>query len=363
MKITENLLRYGKFIFLLFFGFTAQAQIQSHQWSEEKAWKWYRSNPWICGFNYIPANAINYTAMWDKTSFSPDVIDRELALAESVGFNSLRVVLQFIVWEDDPQYFKKTFTEFLSICTRHRIKVMPAFFDDCVFGENIDPSLGKQPDPVEGWYAWAWSPSPGHSMVTDSSTYFRLEKYVRDMIGNFRNDPAILAWDLYNEPTNSGLENKSLPLVRKVFQWAREMNPSQPVTIAYFGNIQALNDIIFANSDVITFHCYSNKDELAKLILKLKEYKRPVICSEWLNRPLGSTVESVLPLFFKENIGCLHWGLVNGKTQTHLPWGHRPADLPFNRIWQHDLYTTDYQVYSPYEIELFKSFIAKSKTR
>ena len=53
---------------------------------------------------YLPT-AINYTAMWDKTSFSPDAIDRELALAEGTGFNAVRVVLQFIVWEDDPHYF------------------------------------------------------------------------------------------------------------------------------------------------------------------------------------------------------------------------------------------------------------------
>ena len=339
------------------------AQIPGVQWSTEKAWKWYRDQPWICGFNYIPANAINYTAMWDKTSFSPEVIDRELTLAETTGFNAVRVVLQFIVWEDDPQYFKDTFAKFLSICTDHKMKVMPAFFDDCVFGTNTDPSLGKQPGPFEGWYAWAWSPSPGHTMVTDTTSYPRLEKYVKDVMGTFRNDPAILAWDLYNEPTNSGLGIKSLTLVRSVFKWSRQIDPSQPVTIAGWDNNPDLNNIILMNSDIITFHNYSPKDQVENYIRNLKQYKRPVICTEWLNRPMGSTVESVLPLFFEENIGCLHWGLVNGKTQTDLPWGHRPGDGPYNRIWQHDLYTTDLKMYSPYEFELFKSYISKAKAR
>ena len=76
-----------------------------------------------------------------------------------------------------------------------------------------------------------------------------------------------------------------------------------------------------------------------------------MICTEWLNRPRGSIVESILPYFYEENVGCLHWGLVNGKTQT---------DLPFNGMWQHDLYTTDFKEYSPYEMFLFKSFISKS---
>jgi hypothetical protein len=333
------------------------AQSPDGKWTTDKAWEWYLDNPWICGFNYIPANSINYTAMWDKTSFSPETIERELALAEETGFNAVRVVLQFIVWEDDPQYFKDVFATFLSICSRHKMKVIPAFFDDCVFGTNIDPSLGKQPEPFEGWYAWAWSPSPGHTMVADSTTWPRLEKYVKDIAGTFRNESSILIWDLFNEPRNT-----SLPLVQKVFRWAREINPSQPLTICMFGD-QDLQKIISANCDIITFHNYSPKEDVEKTILSLKQYNRPIICTEWLNRPLGSTVESVLPLFFKENVGCLHWGLVNGKTQTDLPWGHRPGDGPYNRIWQHDLYTTDLKVYSPYEIELFKSFISKSKGR
>ena len=292
-------------VWLFFFVMTANAQKPGEQWTNEKAWKWYNQNQWVCGFNYIPANAINYTAMWDKTSFSPELIDKELALAEATGFNTLRVVLQFIVWEDDPAYFRETFAKFLAICTKHKIRVMPALFDDCVFGENIDPVLGKQSEPRDGWYAWAWSPSPGTTMVKDPSTYPRIGKYVKDIIGAFKSDPAILAWDLYNEPSTSALSDKSYLLIHNVFRWAREINPIQPLTLAYWDGDPVLDKIIFDNSDIITFHCYSEKNEVEKLINSLKMQKRPLICSEWLNRPMGSTVESVLPLFFKEKIGAV----------------------------------------------------------
>src|SRR5215471_5721952 len=105
------------------------AQDSTQRWSEQKANEWYKQQPWLCGFNYIPAYAINYTAMWDKTSFDAAAIDRELALAEKAGLNALRAVLQFAVYEDDPAYFLKTLDTFLSICARHHIKFMPALFD------------------------------------------------------------------------------------------------------------------------------------------------------------------------------------------------------------------------------------------
>src|ERR1700710_907670 len=88
------------------------AQQIDRRWSEQKIWNWYNKQPWYCGFNYIPAYAINYTAMWDKTTFDPVAIDKELALAEGLGMNCARAVLQFAVYEDDPVYFLKTLDTF-----------------------------------------------------------------------------------------------------------------------------------------------------------------------------------------------------------------------------------------------------------
>lgn len=340
----------------------AFAQQSTPRWSKEKAWQWYREHPWICGFNYIPGNAINYTAMWDKSSFSPKTIDQELALAQKTGFNTVRVVLQYLVWEEDPAYFKKTFDRFLTLCKKHHIKAMPSFFDDCVFGEETDPVLGAQREPREGWYAWAWSPSPGHSRVTDPSTHPMLEKYVKDLLHTFGKDERVLLWDLYNEPTNGGLGAKSLPLVKKVFAWARDADPVQPFSIGRWNDYAPLNELIYANSDVITFHNYDAPAGLKKNIALLKAQGRPMICTEWLNRPRGSTITDNLPIFYEEGIGCLHWGLVNGATQTDLPWGHRPGD-PEPTIWQHDLYHPDFSPYAPAELALFKHYLKASKKK
>jgi hypothetical protein len=340
----------------------ATKEEDARRWPLQRAWRWYDSQPWPCGFNYVPANAISYTEMWMDDSFDPDLIDRELALADEIGFNCLRVVLPFVVWEAEPEAFKKRLDAFLDICQRRGIRVMFALFDDCVFGPISDPVFGKQPDVVVGWYANGWTPSPGHSLVRDPATWPRLEKYVRDLLSTFKDDPRVWVWDLYNEPTNGGLGDTSIPLVEKVFAWAREVNPSQPLTIGQWHGHTKLNELIYQQSDVITFHDYGGPDSLARHVADLKRQGRPIICTEWLNRGRGSTVVECLPVFRRHSIGCLHWGLVNGKTQTHLNWGHRPGQ-PDPAVWQHDLFRPDYTPYDAREIELFRGFTAATSGR
>jgi hypothetical protein len=339
---------------------TALKQGGVAQWPAEKAWRWYDNQAWPCGFNYVPRNAISYTEMWMDYSFDPNIIDEELILAEKTGFNCLRVVLSYVVWEHDPQAFKKRLGEFLMLCNNHGIKVMFALFDDCVFGPIKDPVYGKQPEVVVGLYANGWTPSPGHSMVRNKDEWPKLKKYVQDIIGHFGKDSRVWLWDLYNEPTNGGLGDVSITLVKEVFKWAREIEPIQPLTIAIWNDNKVLNDISIAHSDIITFHRYSTAEDLGRIIENLKLHGRPIICTEWLNRPLGSRVETHLPVFAKNKVGCLHWGLVNGKTQTHLPWGHKPGD-PEPKIWQHDLYHSDLSVYDSNEIALFSQYIQKAK--
>ena len=93
----------------------AADETPSPRWSAERANRWYDAQEWPCGFNYIPANAISYTEMWMPYCFDAERIDKELALAERVGFNCLRVVLPFVVWEHDPEAFKRRFGRFLDV--------------------------------------------------------------------------------------------------------------------------------------------------------------------------------------------------------------------------------------------------------
>ncbi len=318
------------------------------QWTTEKAWQWYKDAGVIKGCNYLPRTATNTTEMWQAETFDPATIDEELGWAQKLGYNSVRIFVQYLVWEKDRKGFLSRLDTFLDIADKHGITAMIVLFDDCAFGypPKTDPYLGKQGDPEPGEYAPYWTPSPGHSRVRDKSKWPVLEKYVKDVVGRFKNDKRVLIWDLYNEPGNSGVGEKTRPLVKKSFEWARSVKPSQPLTTCWW---------VHELCDVITFHNYSNAESMRNDILKLRDYGRPIVNTEWLLRRGGNNVKDILPVFEDLCVGWYHWGLVVGRTQTCMLWTSKKGD-PIPENWQHDIFHGDGTPYRAEENEQLKAF-------
>ncbi|MBA7696348.1 hypothetical protein ES703_104995 [subsurface metagenome] len=241
--------------------YTEEAAIKSgikervkNRWSKEKAWQWYRKVSPLRGCNYLPRTAVNMTEMWQAGTFDPKTIDEELDWAEKAGYNSMRIYLQYLVWKDDPGGLKKRLDEFLTIADKHGISSMLILFCDCAFSGK-EPYLGKQVEPVPGVHNSGWVPSPGLKRVTDKAVWPDLEKYVKDIVGSFGKDERVLMWDLYNEPGNSGMGEKSLPLAEAAFAWARATNPSQPLTIGAWAGFQSrMSKRLMELSDIVSFH-------------------------------------------------------------------------------------------------------------
>ena len=324
------------------------------RWTSAKANAWYAKQPWLLGCNFIPSNAINQLEMWQEPTFDPTTIDRELGWAAGLGFNTVRVYLHDLAWDDDASGFKARIHKFLALAGAHGIRPLFVIFDDCW---NADPKIGKQPDPIPGVHNSGWLQSPGKTIVNNPGAWLRLEMYVHDIIGAFASDQRILAWDLYNEPGQNDQGLKTLPLLKSVFQWAREAAPTQPVTAGMYNTITEINEFLISASDVISFHNYNDAADLEKQIAALKKHGRPLICTEWLRRGF-SEVAASLPIFFREHVGCLNWGLVAGKTQTIFPWGSKPG-APTPELWFHDLFKPDGQPFNPLEIALFKQLNQK----
>lgn len=329
--------------------------VEMKRWTEERANQWYSEQPWLLGCNFIPSTAINQLEMWQSDTFDEKTIKKELKWASELGMNTVRVYLHDLAWEADAKGFKKRIAQFLKIAEKHDIKPMFVFFDDCW---NADPKIGKQPEPKPGIHNSGWLQSPGKAVVNDRKQWDRLERYVKDILTEFRNDKRILLWDLYNEPGNSGQGSKSVPLVKKVFEWAREVDPIHPLSIGVWSGHKELNAIHLSHSDVITFHHYNSADGLPKSIARFKQQGRPVICTEWLNRRNPETVFKQLPIYKKENVGCYNWGLVSGKTHTIYPWGSKP-NAPEPKVWFHDLLRKDGTPFDSKEASLFRQLTGR----
>lgn len=328
-------------------------------WSEARIWEWYRRQPWPVGFNYLPSNAVNSTAMWQKEVFDEALVARELGAAAGAGFNACRVFVQYLLWKEDKDALFGIFDRFLQLADGCGIRVMPILFDDCAFAFR-EPYTGRQDEPVPGIHNSCWTPSPGFVNADSAAEQPLLRAYVTGFVGRYRTDERILAWDLYNEPGNSGRDEKSLPLLQNAFAWARECDPVQPLTAGVW-RIGCCDEACFALSDILSFHDYRPLAETAACVAAAEKHGRPLLCTEWLHRPNGSTAESHLPFFKEKNVGVFNWGLVAGKTQTYLNWdaAQNPKEgMP--AVWQHDLFHTDLTPYREEEIALFRALSERS---
>jgi len=310
------------------------------QWSEEQAHAWYAAQSWMTGCNFNPSTAINQLEMWQAETFDPETIDRELGWAASLGFNTMRVFLHYIVWQHDREGLKQRMDEYLNISMRHGIRTMFVFFDDCW---NPNPQIGPQPDPIPGIHTSGWVQCPGQKEVSDTSLYPILEEYVTDILETFGQDERIAIWDLYNEPGNSAHVNESVPLLKKSFEWAWAVRPSQPLTVGIWNfseQFDLLNTMSLFYSDIVSFHYYWDIPGMEKIITKCQAYQRPVICTEYMGRTTGCFFETHLPVLKKHNIAAFNWGLVSGRSNTIFPWGS-PEGSEEPALWFHDIFRTD----------------------
>jgi len=350
-SVINKILNYSLLILLI----SCSGKLDNHheRWTEQEANKWYDETGWRSGCNFIPSTAINQLEMWQADTFDPQTIERELGWAEDLGFNATRVYLHNLVWENDAEGFKERINKYLEIADSKGIKTIFVFFDDCW---NDDPKAGKQPEPIPGVHNSGWMQSPGTKIVNDSTKWGKLESYVKDIINTFKSDKRILLWDLYNEPGNTGQLNKSLPLLKAVFKWAREVGPTQPISVSvwnYSAEFDSLNNFVLNNSDVITFHQYSKLDDVKQVVKGLRKHNRPLICTEYMARRNGSKFATHLPYFKKENISAINWGLVSGKTQTIYPWGSKEGS-PEPEVWFHDIFRSDGTPFDSNEVMLIK---------
>ena len=339
-------------------------------WPAKQADEWYARQPFLVGSNFIPSTAINELEMWQADTFDLPTIDHELGWAQNLGMNTMRVFLHNLLWQQDSAGFLRRMDQFLQVADKHHIRIMFVLLDSVW---DPDPKLGKQRDPRPHVHNSGWVQAPGAEILKDEARWNRdLKPYITGVIGRFHDDKRILMWDLMNEPDNENgsykareLRNKAevaLRLLREEWNWARSAAPSQPLTSGVWRGDWASDDKLsemasfqLQNSDVITFHSYEPPDEMKRRITSLRRYNRPIVCTEYMARPRGSTFAAILPLLKAEGVGAYNWGFVNGKSQTIYPWDSWEKTYTGEpAVWFHDIFRKDGGPYDPKEVMLIR---------
>jgi hypothetical protein len=347
-------------------------------WTKEQANSWYAKQPWLVGSNYNPSTAINQLEMWQEDTFDPKRIDEELGWAEQIGMNTMRVYLHDLLHKEDAEGLYKRMDTFLEIADKHHIKILFVLFDSCW---DPFPESGKQRAPKPHVHNSGWVQSPGQKALQDTTQYPRLEKYVKETVAHFKGDQRILGWDVWNEPDNMTgpsyekveIANKVdlvYNLLGKVFKWARESNPSQPLTSGVWAgdwteaNLKPIFKLQLDQSDVISFHCYDKPKDFLKRINELKRYGKPMLCTEYMARPNGSTFEGFLPIAKENKIAMINWGFVDGKSQTKYSWDSWTKKYDAEpELWFHEVFHTDGTPYKKAETDLIKKMTSEANAK
>jgi hypothetical protein len=161
-------------------------------------------------------------------------------------------------------------------------------------------------------------------------------------------------------------EEMSLALLKKLFLWAREINPSQPLTAGVWigewtdERLTPLARYQLEASDIISFHSYGKIDEVKNCVESLRRFNSPMLCTEYMARGNGSTFDPILGYLKEQNVGAYNWGLVDGKTQTIYPWDSWKKkytdDLP---LWFHDIFHTNGKPYRQQEVDYIRRITGK----
>ena len=363
--------------------------VADYRWTEERAWQWHNENCWMVGTNYNPSTSINQLEYWQEDTYDPETIERELEWSAELGMNMHRVYLHNLLWDQDSIGFLERVDNYLNISESKNIKTLFVLLDDVW---HPVPKLGKQPEPIPFVHNSVCVQAPGSEILGDSSRHDELKNYVKGVISHFADDKRVVGWDLYNEPDNvassdpenlvnninfrglnRGPEVKekhiySLSLLKKTFMWAREVNPSQPLTVGLWKDSEKWNDIdslsaidrfAISNSDVISFHAYGDLEETMKKIEDLEQFNRPLLCTEYLARGEQNTFQIMLPLFKVKEITAVNWGFVAGKTNTAFPWSSWQVEFDsLPKIWHHDIYLPDKTPYDEKEIAFLKNILS-----
>lgn len=242
------------------------------KWSKKRIWEWYNQRPWIRGCNFISSDCANRVDQWQEYKFEErfETTERELALAAETGFNSIRIIPEFFVWEQEHDGFMECFERYIEAAHKNGISCMIVLGNDCMppKEEAIERRhLGEQK--VDWGYHGGRKVSqhgtlkePGFSALDEPESAEKYYEFVREIVTKYKDDERIIIWDVFNEPGQAKRKSMSLPHLKKFFEIIRDIDPIQPLTVGIWTALDDIRDLPetekygLENSDIVSFHSY-----------------------------------------------------------------------------------------------------------
>ncbi len=264
---------------------------------------------WIMGAVFITSESVNSYQMWEE--YHSQVVERELSYARINGLNTVQVYLNFLIWQKYGQVYLAHIEDFLKRAGKQGLQVTFILFDD--IGNIEPPHLAPYSEPAPGIHNSQMQGCPGRDIVDNHYAAYRaqLKVYVQAIVKAHKNDPRIIFWQTYNEPSHA----TTLPLLADAYAWIKETGSVIPVSAtgggAFYGSYY---------SDFPTFHSYLDPHAPTTQNMVMGDGGSEHLCTETLDRP-GVDMPKLVNYFSKRKTGWIIWELMIGRDNCRFPWG------------------------------------------
>ncbi len=278
---------------------------------------------YLRGFNYYPRHA-----PWE--TFLPNAnlaeVAQELDLIAEAGFNTLRIALWY-----DPLFTCKPEDAVPNADGFAKLDALIELARDRKL--KLIVTLNDLPD-------FYFRP-----LYTD---YARYDAQTVFIVSRYRAEPALLAWDLRNEPDlDYGADGRAaVTSAKAVSKWlthvaeiVRRNDQRHLITIGWWGNATIANDAV----DFLSFHHWTDATQLAQRIRALQTASnKPIVLEEvgypaWdQNSEAWQTKSLQKVLSVAENSGIAGW-LIWTAFDFVLPSGQAPSPEYSFGLWRTDL--------------------------
>lgn len=294
-----------------------------------------RETQWaaVRGVNFIPSYGRNLYEIW--RAYDRDIFDNELRLARSLGYNSVRLWLNYFAFAERGAQAIDDIEAAVRLCAANDLKALIVLFDGCGVRPRPDtrdvriqdaydaflnsPRLSAAQKAEATAFYGAFATGPGRDIIVPVAdetpahvllwqhwlqnpgldrmapeAWPALDSYVRAVVNRLAGHEAVLAWDIMNEPefsaedfagmARSDVRRTVSRFLSHVHDVIKHEAPNEVVTIG-FASLAACEEFA-ALADVLSFHVYGEPDALATAFANahaLAQRKRkPILITETL---------------------------------------------------------------------------------